>query len=93
MTPATTATADRNNTVVVKAGLLTGTSRILRRDVEFELVESAPSELGLTDALGVPDALESTELGSQVPVFISDRLRGNADRGILGRDLDTASPR
>jgi DNA-binding transcriptional LysR family regulator len=36
----------------------------------FELVETGTSELGLTDALGVPGALESTGLGSQVLVFI-----------------------
>ncbi|HUY67510.1 MAG TPA: LysR substrate-binding domain-containing protein [Acidimicrobiales bacterium] len=36
----------------------------------FELVETGTSELGLTDAQGVPDALESTGLGSQVLVFI-----------------------
>ncbi len=36
----------------------------------FELVETGTSELGLTDALGVPDALVSTGLGSQVLVFI-----------------------
>ena len=36
----------------------------------FELVETGTSELGLTDALGVPDALEFTGLGSQVLVFI-----------------------
>ena len=36
----------------------------------FELVETGTSELGLTDALGVPAALESTALGSQVLVFI-----------------------
>jgi DNA-binding transcriptional LysR family regulator len=34
------------------------------------LVETGRSELGLTDALGVPGALESTGLGSQVLVFI-----------------------
>jgi LysR family carnitine catabolism transcriptional activator len=36
----------------------------------FELVETGTSELGLADALGVPDALVSTGLGSQVLVFI-----------------------
>jgi DNA-binding transcriptional LysR family regulator len=36
----------------------------------FELVETGTSELGLTDALGVPGSLESTGLGSQVLVFI-----------------------
>ncbi len=36
----------------------------------FELVETGASELGLTDALGVPGALEFTGLGSQVLVFI-----------------------
>ena len=36
----------------------------------FELIETGTSELGLTDALGVPGALESTGLGSQALVFI-----------------------
>jgi LysR family transcriptional regulator, carnitine catabolism transcriptional activator len=36
----------------------------------FELVESGSSELGLTDALGVPDAIASAGLGAQVLVFI-----------------------
>ena len=36
----------------------------------FELVETGSSELGLSDALGVPDALQSTGLGIQVLVFI-----------------------
>ena len=36
----------------------------------FELVENGTSELGLTDALDVPDALVSTTIGSQVLVFI-----------------------
>ena len=36
----------------------------------FELVETGISELGLTDALGVPSSLESTGLGTQVLVFI-----------------------
>ncbi len=36
----------------------------------FELVENGTSELGITDALDVPVTLESTEIGSQVLVFI-----------------------
>ena len=36
----------------------------------FELVETGTCELGLTDALDVPDTLVSTGLGSQVLVFI-----------------------
>jgi DNA-binding transcriptional LysR family regulator len=36
----------------------------------FELVENGTSELGLTDALDVPDALVSIAIGSQVLVFI-----------------------
>ena len=36
----------------------------------FELVETGISELGLTDALDVPDTLVSNGLGSQVLVFI-----------------------
>lgn len=36
----------------------------------FELVESGEAELGLTDALGIPETLEWTGLGSQVLVFI-----------------------
>ena len=36
----------------------------------FELVENGTSELGLTDALDVPDTLVSTRIGSQVLVFI-----------------------
>ncbi|MGD0882117.1 MAG: LysR family transcriptional regulator [Acidimicrobiales bacterium] len=36
----------------------------------FELVETGTSELGITDALGVPGTLGSTGLGTQVLVFI-----------------------
>ena len=36
----------------------------------FDLVETGESELGLTDALDVPDSLEATGLGPQVLVFI-----------------------
>jgi len=36
----------------------------------FEFVETGITELGLTDALDVPDTLVSNELGSQVLVFI-----------------------
>jgi LysR family transcriptional regulator, carnitine catabolism transcriptional activator len=36
----------------------------------FELVETGRSELGLTDALGVPGTLQSTALGTQVLAFI-----------------------
>jgi len=36
----------------------------------FDLVETGTSELGLTDALDVPDTLVSTGIGSQVLVFI-----------------------
>lgn len=36
----------------------------------FDLVESGAAELGLTDALGVPESLQWTGLGSQVLVFI-----------------------
>ncbi len=36
----------------------------------FELVETGTSELGLTEALGIPNALEFTGLGSQELVFI-----------------------
>jgi LysR family transcriptional regulator, carnitine catabolism transcriptional activator len=36
----------------------------------FELVENGTSELGITDALDMPDTLESIKIGSQVLVFI-----------------------
>ena len=36
----------------------------------FELVETGTCELGITDAMGVPGALEFTGLGPQVLVFI-----------------------
>ena len=36
----------------------------------FELVENGTSELGLTDALDVPDTLVATGIGSQMLVFI-----------------------
>ena len=47
----------------------------------FELVETGTCELGLTDALDVPDTLVSTGLGSQVLVFILPPGRLQRHRG------------
>ncbi len=63
----------------------------------FELVETGTSELGLTDALDVPDSLVSVELGSQVLVFIlpPEATNGVTDAAALIDFADTlfvASP-
>jgi LysR family carnitine catabolism transcriptional activator len=63
----------------------------------FELVASGTSELGITDALDVPDTLVSAELGSQALVFIlppgdtSGRTRSGA-LADLDETLFIASP-
>jgi DNA-binding transcriptional LysR family regulator len=44
----------------------------------FELVETGTSELGLTDALNVPETLVSVKLGSQVLVFILPPATSNS---------------
>jgi LysR family carnitine catabolism transcriptional activator len=63
----------------------------------LELVETGSCELGLTDAMDVPDTLVSTELGSQVLVFIlppgtTDRTATTAAWMDLENTLFVASP-
>jgi LysR family transcriptional regulator, carnitine catabolism transcriptional activator len=63
----------------------------------FDLVETGTSELGLTDALDVPDTLVSVELGPQVLVFIlpPETTNGVTDAAALIDFADTlfvASP-
>jgi LysR family carnitine catabolism transcriptional activator len=50
--------------------LFPGRIRYLRIHADTVLVETGKCELGLTDALDVPDTLEATGLGPQVLVFI-----------------------